>query len=72
MDNEYDDNVLVHWRLPDGNYILKFKKDDVLDGDNDVEDTIPRHLGAFTLFNIKRIMNNFIREINEFYNNNTY
>ena len=31
-----------------------------------------RFLGAFILSNSKRIMNNFIREINGFYNNSIY
>ena len=26
MKTEYDDNVLDHWKLPNGNYIVKFKK----------------------------------------------
>ena len=34
--------------------------------------TLPSHLGAFILSNSKRIMNNFIREINGFYNNSIY
>ena len=34
--------------------------------------TLPSHLGAFLLSNSKRIMNNFIREINGFYNNSIY
>ena len=33
---------------------------------------LPSHLGAFILSNSKRIMNNFIREINRFYNNSIY
>ena len=33
---------------------------------------MPAVLGAFILSNRKRIMNNFIREINGFYNNNIY
>ena len=48
------------------------KKDAGLEGDNDVKNTIPSHLGAFILSNSKRIMNNFIREINGFYNNSIY
>ena len=69
---EYDDTVLDYWRLPNGNYILKLKTDDGLDGDNDEKNTLPRHLGAFISSNSKGIMNNFIREINGFYINNIY
>ena len=48
------------------------KKDDGLEGDNDVKNTLPSHLGAFILSISERIMNNFIREINGFYNNSIY
>ena len=37
-----------------------------------MKNTLPSHLGAFILSNSKRIMNNFIREINGFYNNSIY
>ena len=47
METEYDDNVLDYWRLPNGNYIVKLKKDDGLDGDNDLQNTLPRHLEVF-------------------------
>ena len=72
METEYDENVLDYWKLPNGNYIVKLKKDDGLEGDNDVKNTLPSHLGAFILSNSKRIINNFIREINGFYNNSIY
>ena len=45
------------------------KKDDGLDDDCDIKNTLPAVLGAFILSNSKRIMNNFVREINGFYNN---
>ena len=72
METEYDENVLDYWKLPNGKHIVKLKKDDGLEGDNDVKNTLPSHLGAFILSNSKRIMNNFIREINGFYNNSIY
>ena len=37
MEAEYDDNVLDYWKLQNGNYIVKLKKDDGLDSDNDVK-----------------------------------
>ena len=43
-----------------------------LEGDNDVRNTLPSHLGAFILSNSKRILKTFIREINGFYNNSIY
>ena len=36
METEYDDNVLDYWRLSNGIYIVKLKKDDRLYGGNDV------------------------------------
>ena len=72
METEHDDNVLDYWKLPNGNYIVKLKKDDGLDFDNDVKNTLPSHIGAFILSNSKRIMNKFIREINGFYNTGIY
>ena len=72
METEYGEKVLDYWKLPNGNYIVKYKKDDGLEGDNDVKNTLPSHLGAFILNNSKRIMNNFIREINGFYNNSIF
>ena len=48
------------------------KKDDGLDDDCDVKNTLPAHLGAFILSNSKQIMNNFIRELNGCYKNNIY
>ena len=70
MKTEIDENVLDYWRLPNGSYIVKMKKDDGLDDECDIKNTLPAVLGAFTLNNSKRIMNNFIRELNGFYNNN--
>ena len=69
---EFDENVLDYWRLPNGNYIVKMRRDDGLDDDCDNKNTLPAVLGAFILSKTKRIMNNFIREINGFYNNSIY
>ena len=49
MEIEYGGNVLDYWNLPNGNYIVKFKKDDGLEGDNDVKNTLPSHLRAIIL-----------------------
>ena len=72
MKTDFDENVLDYWKLPNGNYIVKMKKDDGLDDDCDIKNTLPAVLGAFILSNSKRIMNNFIREINGFYSNSIY
>ena len=50
----------------------KIKKDDEIEGDNDVKDTLPSRLGALILSNSKRNMNSFIREVNGFYINSIY
>ena len=71
-ETEYDDNVLDYWKMPNVKFIVQLKKEDGLDGDNDVKNTLPSHLGAFILSNSKRIMNNFIREIDGFYDNSIY
>ena len=72
MKTEFDENVLDYWKLPNGIYFIKMKRDDGLNDDSDIKNTLPAVLGAFILSNTKRIMNNFIREINEFYNNSIY
>ena len=47
------------------------KKDDGLDDDDcDTKKTLHALFGAFIIGNSKRNMNNFISEINGFYNNN--
>ena len=73
MQTEYDESILEVWRLPNGNYIVKMKKDDGLDNnDCDIKNSLPAYLGAFVLSNSKRFMNNFIGEINGFCSNNIY
>ena len=72
MKAEFDENVSDYRKLPNGNFIVKMKKDDGLDDDCDIKNTVPAVLGAFILSSIKRIMNDFIREINGFYYNSIY
>ena len=48
------------------------KRDDGLDDDCDIKNTLPAVLGAFISANSRRIMNEFIREMNGFYENNIY
>ena len=72
MKTDIDENGLDYWRLPNGNYIVKMKKDNGLDDDCDIKNGLLAVLGAFILTCSKRIMNNFIREINVFYNNSIY
>ena len=72
LKTEFDENVLDFWRLLNGKYIVKMKKDDRLDDDCDIKNTLPAVLGAFILSTSKGIRNNFVREINGFYNNSIY
>ena len=72
METEFDEIVLDYRRLPNGNYIVKMKRNDGLDDDCDIKNTLPAVLGAFILANSRRLMNKFIREINGFYENNIY
>ena len=69
MKPEFDENILDFWKLPYGNFFVKMKKDDGLDDDCNIKNNLPAVLGAFILSNSKRIMNNFIREINGFFSN---
>ena len=73
MSNVEISNVLDYWKLPNGNYIVKRKNDEGLDGDNNLKNTLPSHLGAFILSNSKKSLNIFIREKNNgFYKNDIY
>ena len=69
MKTEFDENVLDYWKLPNGNYIVKIKKDDEIDDDCDIKIILPAVFGAFKVSSRKRTMNIFVREINGFYNN---
>ena len=55
METEFDENVLDYWRLPNGNYIVKIKKDDGLDDDCDIKNTLPAVLGSLILANSSTI-----------------
>ena len=54
---------ITKWKLYN-----EIEKDDGLNDNNDVKNTLPSHLGAFILGNSKRIMNNYSEEINGFNN----
>ena len=66
MKTEFDEVVLDYWKLPNGNYIVKMKKDDGLDDECNIKNALPAVLGSFILDNSRRIVNKFIREINGF------
>ena len=67
MKTEYEKNVLDYLKLPNEFFFVKLRKDGGIDDDCDIKITLPTHSGAFILNNSKRLMNNFIREINGFY-----
>ena len=62
MKTEFGENLLEYSKLPNGHFIVKMKKDDGLDDDCDIKNTLPAVLGVFILSIIKRNMNKFIRE----------
>ena len=72
MKTEFDENVLDYWKIPNENYNTGMKKDDGLDDDCDIKNTLSAVLGAFILGNSRRIMSKYIREINGFYKNSIY
>ena len=43
MQGNYNDNVLDYWKFSNGNFNEKMKKDDGLDGDNDIRNTVSSH-----------------------------
>ena len=49
MKTEFDENVLDYWKLPNGNFIVKMKKDDGLDDDCDIKKNSARGLRSFHL-----------------------
>ena len=52
MQTEYDENVLDYSRLPNGNFIVQMKNGEGLDdNDCDNKNSLPAHLGAFSLSN---------------------
>ena len=72
MKTEFDEKVLEFWKLRNGNYIVRMKKNDGLDDVCDIKKALAAVLGAFILGNSRRIMSKFIIEINWFYKNNLY
>ena len=70
METKYDENVLDYWKLPNGNYFVKIKMTTDSMIIIVILNSLPAHLGSFTLSNSKRFMIISIREINGFYNKN--
>ena len=73
MRTEYGVIVIDYWKIPNENYNVKIKEDDGLDDDGcDLKIALLARLGAFILSNTTKTMNNFVSEINGFYNNNVF
>ena len=72
MMTEYDERVSDYQKIFYGSYTVKLKEDKGLQDEVKKVNTMPPHLGAFVLSNIKRILNNFIHAIGGFYTNNVY
>ena len=63
---------MEYWRLPNRDYIVKYKQNEKLECKTDIRNTKTADLGSFISSNSKRIMNNFICEIKGFQTNNVY
>ena len=72
MMSEYDERVKDFWKISGFNDIVKKIDDAELEDEVKKLNTMALHLGAFVLYNSKRIMNNFIHAINGFYTNDVY
>ena len=72
MMTEYDERVLDYQKINYGNFIVKIKDDEGIEDEVKKVNTLPLQLAVFILSNSKRIMNNFIHAIDEFYSNDVY
>ena len=72
MLTEYDERVIEYWKISGNIYIFKLIDDAGLEDEVKKLKTMPVHLGGFVLSNSKRIMNNFIHDIDGFYTNDVY
>ena len=72
MMTEYDERVLDYRKINHGNYIVKLKDDDGLEGEVKKVNTLPLQLAVFILSNSKKIMNKFIHAIDGFYTKDVY
>ena len=70
MSTEYVERVLDSWKLQTREDIVKLKQHDGLECETDLENTMPVHLGSFTLSISKRVRKIFIRQIIGFKTNN--
>ena len=74
MRENFDDRVKEWFPLKNGNLIVKLEDDEGVDDYDKAKsiNTMPSHFGSFILSHSKRLMNNVIKQIDGFYNNNIY
>ena len=74
MGENFDDRVKEWFPLKNGNLIVKLEDDEGVDDYDKAKsvNTMPSHFGRYILSHSKRLMNNVIKQINGFYNNNIY
>ena len=72
MFTEYDESVKDCWRISHGNCFIRMIDDAGLEDEVQKVNTLPLQLAALTLWNSKRIMNNFLHANNGFCTNNVY
>ena len=72
MQKEYDERFLDYQKINYGNYIVKLKDDEGLEGEVKKANTLPLQLAVFILSNSKRIMKNFTHVIDGFQSNDVY
>ena len=72
MMGEYDERLKDYRKISGINYIVKMIDDAGLEDEVKKVNTMRLHLGGFAVSNSKRIMNNFIHAINEFYTSDVH
>ena len=74
MRENFDDRVKEWFPLKNGNLIVKLEDDQGVDDFDKAKsiNTMPSHFGSYILSHSKRLLNNVIKQIDGFYNNNIY
>ena len=74
MRENFDNRVKEWFPIKNGNLIVKLEDDEGVDDFDKAKsiNTMPSHFGSYILSHSKRLMNNVIKQINGFYNNNIY
>ena len=74
MKENFDDRVKEWFPLKNGNLIVKLEDDEGVDDYDKAKsiNTMPSHFGSYILSHSKRLMNDVIKKIDDFYNNTIY